>query len=203
MTRGFWVFLLMGLALCANGQERATYYGINASQFVNSFISPNNITTPGQLNSFGVHFYFVEDNRATRIEIGASNLDELESFSENNDFSVLIDTRFGYGRERRIQLSDRLLFSWGAGFRVGHRRQTNDDFEFVFSSGGNIFTGIQYNIADHLYLRSEAGFVGVIEIRGDEFDTNGNGAIPFPQPEGFGTGAGMDLLNALILIVKF
>lgn len=201
MTRGLWVLLLLSVALCANGQERATYYGINASQFVNSFISPNNITSAGQLNSFGIHFYFVEDNRATRIEIGASNLDELNSFTGSNEFAVMIDSRFGYGRERRIELTNRLLFTWGAGFRVGHRRQTNDDFEFVFSSGGNVFTGIQYNIADHLYLRSEAGIVGVIELRGDEFTTNN--VVPLPEIDGFATGAGMDLLNALILIVKF
>ena len=62
MTRGLWVLLLLSVALCANGQERATYYGINASQFVNSFISPNNITSAGQLNSFGIHFYFVDLN---------------------------------------------------------------------------------------------------------------------------------------------
>ncbi|MFT5183051.1 MAG: hypothetical protein ACI84C_000173 [Flavobacteriales bacterium] len=202
MTRGFWVFLFLSIALCANGQEHATYYGINASQFVNSFISPNNVITPGQLNSFGVHFYFVDGNRATRIEIGASNLDELNSFTGGNEFAVLIDSRFGYGRERRIELSDRLLFSWGAGFRVGHRRQSDDEnFEFVFSSGGNIFTGIQYNIADHLYLRSEAGIVGVLELQGNDFD-DGSG-FPLPQIDGFAAGAGMDLLNALILIVKF
>ncbi len=201
MTRGFWIFLFLGLATSANGQERSTYYGINASQFVNTFISPNNITTAGQLNSFGFHFYFVEGNRATRIEIGASNLDELGGFSEGNEFAVMIDSRFGYGRERRIDLSERLLFAWGAGFRVGHRRQSNDDFEYVLSNGGNIFTGIQYNITDHLYIRSEAGIVGVIELKGDEFESNSG--FPYPEIDGFATGAGMDLLNALIIIVKF
>jgi hypothetical protein len=201
MTRGFWIFLFLGLATGANGQERSTYYGINASQFVNSFISPNNITTSGQLNSFGFHFYFVEGNLATRIEIGASNLDELNSFTEGNEFAVMIDSRFGFGRERRIELSDRLLFSWGAGFRVGHRRQSSTNFENVFSNGGNIFTGIQYNITDHLYIRSEAGIVGVIELKGDEFVSN-NG-FPLPEVDGLATGAGMDLLNALIIIVKF
>ncbi|MEM7298378.1 MAG: outer membrane beta-barrel protein [Bacteroidota bacterium] len=184
--------------------------GINATGFVTTFISPNNVQP--QAIPLGFWAYY-GDRTAARVGVGVSFLNQSNTNS-NSDFSSSqfnLDLRLRLGVERRIPVMKRfdvILGLDGIGEQARQIVVTESTFdkttitttELGYGLGGIL--GLQWNMTEKLSLRSEAG-LNAMYIE----STSKNESQNFPEGDSEsttrGSAAAMDLLSALVLVIHF
>lgn len=208
--------LIAVLAIClmANSywaqKDTKLSLGINATGFVTTFISPNNVQP--QAIPLGFWGYY-GDRTAARLGLGVSFLNQSNS-NDNSDFSSSqfnLDMRFRLGVERRIPVMKKFQAILGLDVIGQQARQivtTESTFdkstitstETSYGLGGVL--GIQWDMTERLSLRSEAGLNALyIEDKTKSESSN------FPEGNNEsvtkGSAASMDLLSALVLVIHF